>query len=524
MKVPRAMLVEAQARAGRATRARAVRAELIDALRGRSNVVVSSQRLSMQTGLSVDDVDAELSSVLVDHVEGTLGAVASHLGTDVLRLHAKGWSCGPAGVYEYLVVPSAFEIEQWIGARDHTRLDAALSATKTRVRPRTDRAPRLRWVDGTPLSMGAQAWVLTQLLSERFVRQAGEQDAAQPVRGAAELIAPALDPPSTVGLAQWVLDAKLPASSTARVPRNDAVIDWLASQVDAGEVSRSRALTLMGTEHVQARRWAFFWGELRSPRFPDALSDERIEGLWPIADDPTGTQEQWSEWISQVLERAMIEQRSWSGRAFAESYLDHPTPAPIVAGLVFMVGDEPVVFVDGRARGPSGPIELLPERRVRVAHPAEWTAGWPKPSVAAPFAQRERPVLGSYDILAPPSQMIPHRAWKRRASALRLVPDVGTGGGTTAEMWLLEHYRVRIGHAGYGSGYGGARPIEVTEVTVGTAGTPAVARVTRSQRSGWDALPDWLVSEVACMLQVLFGERSTPIARDWPTTARTRRS
>ena len=248
---------------------------MLECLRGRPNVVVSSQSLAVSTSLSADQVDAELSSVLVDHVAGTLGAVGKDLGPDVLRLHAKGWSCGPAGVYEYLIVPSAFEIEQWVDAEDHARLDAALAATGTRAPHRTDRAPRLRWMDGTSLSMGAQAWVLTQLLSERFVRQVGERDAAKPVRGAAELVALALEPPSTVGLAQWVLDAKLSSSSTARVPRNDAVIDWLASQVDAGEVSRSRALGLMGTEHVQARRWAFLWGELRSPRFPDAVSDER---------------------------------------------------------------------------------------------------------------------------------------------------------------------------------------------------------------------------------------------------------
>jgi hypothetical protein len=500
MKIPTRVLAQAQALAHGASRERAVRIELLTQLRSRPNGLWTLPRLAAMTGLPPGQIDAELAALLVDQSRGQLGKLT---GRHVLRHHVHGWSCGLPGVYEHLRVPSAYEIERWVHQGDHAALDAALAATGTAQPRSTATAPVLRWGGGEALSPGAQAWVLNQLLADTFVTQEGEGDGAKPVRGAAGLIEPALEGASAIALSQWVLGAPLPASMRARVLRTDAVLDWIAEQVEGGELSRSRALEMMGSDRIQARRWAFRWGELRSARDPDAVSDERIEGLWPTQDDATGTVAQWSEHIGQVLRRAMIEQRGWPMDLFCEAYLWHPVAAAVATGLVYRVGGLPVAFIDGRAHGIDGPLQLELGGEIRVAHPAGGTEDWPLPAVPAPFEQRGHVVLGVEDLPSPSPQPLPHGVWKRRVRALRLLSDAELGGGTTAELWLLPPYRIRIDHAGYGAGYGGARPVGDIQVTVRVGGQPPLARLTIGERSGWERLPAWLVSEIAAMLRVL---------------------
>lgn len=504
MTVPTRVLAQAQALAHGASRERALRRGLLEHLRSRPNALWTLPRLAALSGLPPAQIDAELAAMLLDQARGYLGKLAAGLGRHVLRRHAQGWSCGLPGVYEHLRVPSAYEIERWVDEGNLGALDAALAATGTPWPRSTAGAPPLRWRSGEPLSAGAQAWVLNQLLAGSFVPQLHEGDATKPVQGAVGLVEPALEGHSAIALSAWALEAPLPASMRARILRTDAVLDFLAEQVEAGELSRSRALSMMGSDRIQARRWAFRWGELRSPRHPDAVSDERIEGLWPTADDPTGTLGEWSARIGQVLHRAMIEQRGWSLDAFCEAYLWHPVAAPVATGLVYRVGGLPVVFIDGRAHGIDGPLQVELGGELRVAHPAGGTDDWPRPAVPPPFPQREHLVLGVADLPALPlAQPLSQRLWKRRVRELRLLSDVEQGGGTTAELWLLPPYRIRIDHAGYGPGLGGARPIDDVRVTVRVGGQPPLSRLTADERSGWDCLPAWLVSEIAGMLRAL---------------------
>ncbi|MEM7160126.1 MAG: DUF4132 domain-containing protein [Myxococcota bacterium] len=510
MKVSSSILADAQRRAEGATREPRLRAGLVERLLSRPNGLWPLSRLGDALGIKPEQADTELSAILVDAVHGRLGTLDSAIGRAVLRRHVNGWSCGTRGVYEHLRVPSAYEIERWVHHEDYATLDAALAATQTEVPRAIGEVPRLRWRTGTRLSTGAQAWYLSQLLSGNFVLQSGERDASKAVRGAAGLIESALHEGDTVVLAQWVLVAKLPASCRARIPRTTAALDWIGGQVEAGELPRSRALGLMGSDRVQSRRWAFRWGELRSPRYPDAISDERIEGLWPVEDDATGDLDRWSNSVAQVLRRAMIEQRAWRLDDFREAYLEHPLAAPIAESLVYVMGGLPVVFVGGRAHGIEGPLELELGGELRVAHAAEGIQDWPQTGVAGAFRQREHPVLGAADLPRPPTEPVPHSAWKRRVRTLRLLSDVESGGGTVAELWLLGTHRVHIDHAGYGTGYGGARPIERIEVSVRVGGQPPLARLSATDFSGWDTLPPWLLSEVARMLRVLFGLDSVP--------------
>lgn len=504
MTVPTRVLALAQVLARTASRERAVRRELLDQLCSRPNALWTSAYVATLIGLPPAQVDAELAAVLLDQARGALGKLATGLGRFVLRRHALGWSCGLPGVYEHLKVPSAYEIERWVHQGDHAALDVALAATGTPWPRALAAAPALCWLGGEPLSPGAQAWVLHQLLAGTFVTQTDEADAARPVQGAVGLVEPALDGARAIELSRWVLDAQLPASMKARVLRSDAVLDWLAEQVERGDLSRSRALALMGSDRIQARRWAFCWGELRSPKYPDAISDERIEGLWPTKDDATGTLAQWSDRIGQVLRRAMIEQRGWPMDFFCEAYLWHPVAAPVATGLVYRVGGLPVAFIDGRAHGIDGSLQVELGGEIRVAHPAGGTDDWPWPAAPAPFLQRGHLVLGIEDLPAPPRQPVPLGLWKRRARELRLLSDVEHDGGTMTELWLLPPYRIRIDHAGYGPGFGGARPVQDIQVTVRVGGQPPLARLTVGERSGWECLPAWLVSEIAAMLRVLF--------------------
>ncbi|MCX4245590.1 DUF4132 domain-containing protein [Paraliomyxa miuraensis] len=506
MKVPSRMLAQAQALAGSASRERVLRRELVTLLRRRPNGLWTLPRLAAITELPIERIDAELASVLVDQAGGRPGTTMALLGrNNVLRRHVQGWSCGPAGVYEHLRVPSAYEIERWVHEQNYPLLDAALAATGTPMPRGAADAPPLRWATAEPLSVGAQAWVLVQLLSGAFVLQTGHGDAAGPVRGAAGLIESAIEGGAAIDLAKWVIDTQLPASMRARVLRAPVVIDWIAAQVEAGELSRSRALALMGSDRIQARRWAFRWGELRSPRYPDAISDERIEGLWPTQDDPTGTMAEWSQWIGGVLRRAMIEQRAWPLDVFCEAYVRHPLAGPVASGVVFTVGGLPIVFVDGVAHGMDGPLQLALGGEIRVAHPAGGTEDWPRPGAMPPFEQRRHPALSAADLPEPPSAPIAHLTWRQRVRSLRLVSDEESRGGITAELWMLDPYRIRIGHAGYGAGYGGARPIEGVSVSVRVKGQPPLAVLAPGERRGWETLPPWLVSEAAVMLRDLFG-------------------
>lgn len=510
VKVPTSVLADAERLASGAARDVQLRAVLIERLLGRPNALWRSSRLASSTGVDASTADAELAAVLVDRASGTLGPLADRLGRHVLRHHVDGWSCGPVGVYEHLKVPSAYEVERWVHHGEHAALDAALAATKTTPPRAAFDAPHLRWRSGQRLSAGAQSWYVSQLLAGTFVLQTSERDASKPVRGAAGLIEPALDEQDTVGMARWVLGARLPASSRARIPRTDAAVNWLGQQVETGELPRSRALALMGNDRIQSRRWAFRWGELRSPRYPDAISDERIEGLWPTEDDVTGTRRQWSTWISEVLQRAMMEQRGWRLEDFQDAYLRHPLAGPLAEGLVYVIGGLPLVFVDGRPHDVDGPLSVMLGGEVRVAHPAEGSDDWPMPVSVPPFPQREHRVLGVDDLPKPPVEPVPHGAWKRRVRALRLLSDIQADGSTTAELWLLGHHRVHIDHAGYGSGHGGARPIGSIQVTVRAGSQPPLARLSADGRHGWESLPPWLVSEVAQMLRMLFGVSPLP--------------
>lgn len=471
----------------------------------RANVQWSVDRLAQALSCDSATIEAELAAILVAGADGTPGPGAARLGRHVLRRHRSGWSCGPVGVYEHLRIPSAYEVERWVEQGDHAALDAALAGTRTPAPRFVEYAPWLRWRSGERLSSGARAWYFVQLLSAAFVFQSDPRDAARAVRGAAGLVEPALHSGDTINLARWVLSAKLPASFTARVPQTDAVIDWIAGQVQTGELSRTRALPLMGMEQVQARRWAFKWGELRSPRYPDAVSDERIEGLWPTVEDRTGNLAQWSIWIGEVLRRAMIEQRSWRLDEFHAAYLDHPTASAVAQGLVYVVGGLPIVFVEGRPHGVDGALQFELSGELRVAHPAEGTDHWPSVPGVTPFDQAGHPVLTDRRLPTVPIQPIAHRAWRQRVRSLRLLSDVDGRGATTAELWMLGQYRVRIDHAGYGTGLGGARPIENIRVSVGPGNQPPFAVLDADGRRGWDSLPRWLVSEVARMLRVLFG-------------------
>jgi len=208
----------------------------------------------------------------------------------------------------------------------------------------------------------------------------------------------------------------------------------------------------------------------------------------------------------------MIEQRGWRLADFREAYLQHPRAREVAEGLVFVVGGLPVVFADGEAQGVEGPLALELAGEVRVAHPAEGIAEWPIARAKPPFGQREYPVHDFDELPTPPTLPVPHGAWKRRARALRLVPDEESAGGTRTELWLLGRHRVHIDHAGYGAGYGGARPIEDIEVSVRIGGQPPLARLSATHCSGWDAVPRWLVSEVSRMLAMLFGTDPLP---DW---------
>lgn len=250
----------------------------------------------------------------------------------------------------------------------------------------------------------------------------------------------------------------------------------------------------------EARRWLFVWGELRGTgsNYPDAVRDEKIEGSWPRADHATGDLDAWRGHIGDVLRRAMCMQRPWPFERFRASYLDHPVAAPLVAGLVFALDDgTPFVFDAGRAP------ELAWDTLIRVAHPAEGTDAWPASPAPPIFDQAGHPTFDAHPLPPIPERPIPHREWKRRGRALRLLAHVEGGGGVRKEHALLDPWRLTIEHAGYGAGYGGARAIEGIRVTM-RRGTEVVARLAPGEATGWAELPRWLRSETIRMLQLLF--------------------
>lgn len=424
-----------------------------------------------------------------------------------------------------LRAPEPHDIDRWLAAGAFASLDAALAAVKMRPHALAAQAPRLAWADGAPLSAGAQGWYLAHLLAAQTYRQAGPADHRRPVRGAAALIEPALAPASRLALASWVLAQTLPASLKRAVPGgDDAVVDLVGAEVDAGRLDRRRAEALGGLGGPQWQRWRYRWARLRgmrevlaglAPRDAAPLAlDAAVEPHWPTGDDATGDAATWRGWIAEALERAMRWRRSWRLAALEAAYLGHPLAGSVAAGLVYLASGRPVCFVAGRAQDASGaPVPLAPDAEVVVAHPTDGTAGWPTPAETPPFDQRGWRVFGPEELPALPDAPIPHATWRARCDRLGLLGATGTGGGTEADELLVEPHAVVFGHAGYGAGYGGARPVTVREVSVRRHGL-VLARLDATGATGWDALPAWLRSESVALARAVLGSKvSAPSGR-----------
>jgi hypothetical protein len=461
--------------------------------------------LAALVGLSPELVDAELAALHADRRSDR--KLAKRLGLRHLRRHPGAWSLGFEGVHECLRAPDPYDIERWVATAAYHPLDGALAAVKMRPHALTATAPRLGWADGAPLSAGAQAWYLAHLLAEQTYGQGNADGHRLPVRGAAALIEPALAPGSRLALAQWVLAQTLPKSLAATVPGgDDAVIDWVGGEVEAGRLDRRRAEALRGLHGPQWLRWRYRWAQLRGGRSASPLvQDAGIEARWPSGDDATGDATQWRAWIGAALQRAMRWQRPWRLAHFAAAYLRQPLAAPLAAGLVYAVAGQRVCFLDGHAHDASGaPVPLAADTELTVAHPADGAAGWPTPPAPPPFDQRGARLFEADELPALPDAPIPHATWKARCNALGLLAAGGYGGGTVGEELRFEPFTLRFGHAGYGSGYGGKRPITGVNVAVQRLGHD-LARLDADGATGWDTLPAWLRCESVAATRIMLG-------------------
>lgn len=171
-------------------------------------------------------------------------------------------------------------------------------------------------------------------------------------------------------------------------------------------------------------------------------------------------------------------------------------------GVVFHVEQHGHAWVDdGRLVNRTGSIDVAGHLSAFVAHPSVHLDPWPTEADvgASPFPQRTRPSYGEgalEEILAS-SREIPNDTWRERCRVLGYTEVVETGGGTLGATRVLgPEMRFEIRQTGYGSGYGGARPVALVsaKVTGAAAARASFARAELVQDVrrlvGLDALPE----------------------------------
>lgn len=296
-------------------------------------------------------------------------------------------------------------------------LDSELASRKTGKTPAVIEAmklPALVWRSGEPMSEGARAWFVRQLLSEGPLSGRG-----------VPLLRERLEDAGCHALGELFWEAFLKGKEKSavlkgllfalRILATDEVIGALGSRLEALWRERSHTWSTYGVMVLESRgprcAEALFWLEHWALHSKKTLQKGAIATLRRFMES-TGLS--WDELLEshlpdfaeeehriaahdalvQRLTRAMVLGRAWSEEAW-RALFEQPLAAPLLEGLVF--GCEGRVFqvVEGQPRDVKGaPVPL--SGAVHLLHPAKLSApgleAWRKQKLSEAHWQLERPV------------------------------------------------------------------------------------------------------------------------------------
>lgn len=423
-------------------------------------------------------------------------------------------------VFNSLVYPSAYRVEELVDQANYAELDAALAEVAMPSANLPDGAPALQWRNGEPLSTPAANWYHRHLLSETHYYQRGMQPQEarhKPVRGAAELVTPSLSDESLAEFSRWIVRQRLPDELQASIPEGSKLaVDALGELKSSGRLRRALVSVRGVTQTDQFELWLARWGLPHRPAV--------VEENWPSEDNPTGSAEFWAEMAAYTLERALAHRRSFAYRHLRNCYLWHPVARQAIEGVVFHTEKSRLVWAhDGKLFDADGQVRLEPDAELVVAHPAA-VEDWPDIPTQPSFAQRKRPVFGLDDLPEIPDKPIDHDVWKERARKLMLygLLDEEYGDGrrsprsahTTYAWWAMQDRQLYVKHNGYGHGYGGPeRSVQIQGFRFGQNEHDG-PQLSGDKTWGWDNLDPGTLSECILLMRQILGQDPLPAIPD----------
>lgn len=359
-------------------------------------------------------------------------------------------------------------------------------------------APVLRWASTQkPLSSGAQAFYLACLARPGF----GE---------ITRLLTPLADDASLVELALWLLsDPKAHQKERFVLPASPTVVQEIA-RARAHGIGRRKPWQYEGLPlSVTQRRWAIrWWHEARGDRDATRFALHHGAARVPLVELarwlPTSeeiTREAiadgawWAQRVVDSVELAMHAQSRLPMQRARRAWLRSVASAAL-RGVVFHVDGQGLAWIDGdQFVSASGSIPSVGDAAVRVAHPLVDTGEWPSEAAIgiARFAQRQAPRWTLADLPAAGSvEAVPLTKWKQRCAQLGYYEPSETGGGTLRAVKETDNGTLEVHHGGYGSGYGGSRPVTFKRAFTSIGSPAAHAALVADMRRlfGLDAMPE----------------------------------
>ena len=376
-------------------------------------------------------------------------------------------------------------IEELVLAGSFDALDRVLGSTSSGARVPLRKAgkgapmPALRWRSGAAVSVKAQRAYLAILRDLDL----------------SSLLTSALEDGSVFELGVWLLaDPKAHKKEHWVLPPCDRLACELGRADAAGLLSgRAYRYELFSPA---MRRWSFRWwteaeGQTRADlegHFERARIQPltRLAQFFPtpeqVASEGVASEAWWRAWLIEATEDALVGQRATPMHAFRRLILANPLAAGSLRGVVFHVEEHGYAWIDTEGRLVNDTGELRPEGHlaVLVAHPAIHGAPWPTEALVgakSPFTQRRRPTYHETDLPDLPTlPPIPNATWRRRCRISGYLEHTETGGGTVEAMRrVAPNLAFVLHHAGYGGGYGGARPVTLKRAQIEGAGAHVAA-------------------------------------------------
>lgn len=282
---------------------------------------------------SLAELAESLSASEADVDTAVTVLIATNGGTRVAfaRRHGDGrCSFSRQSVFEALIYPSAFEIEQLVAGEDFKALNTLLAAAKVKRVAADKSAPKITWRDGTKVTLAAQAWMLTHTRRPGHQRADRKDDVNVAVPRALDLLRDTLSEESARELCAWVAESEGKDAPRCVVPGRTACQQVASSLLAGIKVSDYVLDDIVAYPH--GRRALLHaevaWPKSRHPRSTRMFN--LCHDGWPSLSELGEDAAMWNELADRFLAECAEVAHVFPWSLFRASYVDHSLMGPKV--------------------------------------------------------------------------------------------------------------------------------------------------------------------------------------------------